>query len=158
MFERCLHVALITPVSPQDGLRGALATISGEYREFSWYPYYPRRLVQLRSDLLALVKKYKPTHTFFQLQTDGVIPQILVDAIPGVKIEWCGDCRDTTSTHFLKRASRMDVMLFSNMRDVENVRKAGHPADFLQIELFAGSLLPGWSQAGWDAGNRGHAQ
>lgn len=133
MLERLLHVALITPQSPQTCLREALRANSRHYEEFSWMPYHPRRIMQLRADLVTLAKRFNPTHVFFQLQTDGILQPTTLQQIPGIKVEWCGDCRLATSRHYFQRAPQMDLMLFSNMRDVENMRQARHIADYLQI-------------------------
>lgn len=135
MIDRLLIVPIVTPTSPQWGLRNALNALANQSAEFSWYPFWPARVRLMRDEFLAVVAKFNPTHSFFQIQTEGVFPPAILEKVPGFKCEWVGDCRNTTSEHYLKRAKQMDVTMFSNMRDVNNVRSTGRPAEYLQIGI-----------------------
>lgn len=132
MIERLLHVALLAPGSPQLGLRSALHSICREYREFDWKKFGDNIEVMHRT-FLDTLDEFKPDLTFAQIMTAGVFTPEILKRIPGVKVEWCGDCRDELDAHYLERAPYMDCSCFTNMRDVETVRAAGYRSEFLNI-------------------------
>lgn len=134
MIDKLLHVCLLAPGSPQWGLRNALKSISGEYQECPWYDaWMSGRLMEFRNRLIGQAKSFNPDAIFFQLQTDGIVTPAMLQQLPGMKCEWNGDCRDVTPAHHFTRAPHLDCMMFSNMRDVTNVRAKGFNAEFLNI-------------------------
>jgi hypothetical protein len=142
---KLLHVALITPSSPQLGLRAALRSFAGSdrYEELSWIPFWNAgRIVEFRENFLSTVREFQPDLTFFQLQTPDILLPEQLREVPGFKVEWCGDLRNTTPTHYIDRAPHVDVMTFSNMRDVLTLRGMGHRAEFLNIGFSTNVFCP----------------
>lgn len=72
---------------------------------------------------------------FLQPQDTGISIKALqhLQALNTFIINWTGDARDTTPNYCYEYAPYVDLTCFSNMRDVENMRKLGFNSDFLQI-------------------------
>lgn len=135
---KLLHLALITDQSPQTGLREALKNYADEYVEYDWIPHYNAgRIDLIRQEFLELVKTYQPTHIFCQLQTPGVITPDNFREIKRVNpctiINWTGDVRQPTPQWYIDTAPAVDITLFTNQADVDNLQKLGLRADYLQI-------------------------
>lgn len=86
-------------------------------------------------DIRALVDNHKPDLIFLQIQTPGILS---VDTAQYLKskakvFNWTGDVRTPLPQWFKDLAPHMDSTLFTNMTDVEEMRKAGYRSDYLQI-------------------------
>lgn len=134
MFNRLVHAALITPSSPQTGLRASLRNIANIYEEIDWFPKWPGRIRDVRTEFSAKCRNLKDGDLLFmQLQTDGIISGDLLAQVKGFKCSWGGDLRAELPTWAKKLAPHVDLMLMSNQRDVDELRSLGHTADYLQI-------------------------
>lgn len=134
MFDHLVHCALITPSSPQNGLRNSLRGISRHYEEIDWFPKWPGRIRDVRNEFTAKCRNLRDGDLLFmQLQTDGIISGDLLNQVKGFKISWGGDLRAELCTWAKKIAPHVDLMLMSNQRDVDELRSMGHTADYLQI-------------------------
>lgn len=135
MFNRVVHFALITPTSPQHGLRDALRGIANHHDEIDWHSRYERK--QFRQINMELTAKGRALGRgdllFIQCQTRGIIAPIALRQIRAIKVDWCGDLRDTINQHQREVAPFVDVVLASNRRDVETLRKMRQKSDFLQV-------------------------
>lgn len=132
---RVLAVPILTPDSPQVGLRDALRSLAGEdgvYQEFDWFPYYNLSQIRaMRIDFRKCVEEFKPDFTFIQLQTSAILSEAEFKAIPGFKLQWSGDCRQPTPAHYIETADYFNVTTFTNELDVKVLRGKGKKADFL---------------------------
>lgn len=82
-----------------------------------------------------LVDAHEPDLMFMQIQTPGIIS---IDTAKYLSertktINWTGDVRLTTPQWMIDVGRFMHLTLFSNMHDVEFIRKFGIKADYLQI-------------------------
>ena len=138
---KLLHVALLAPQSPQQGQIDALTSIADEYVGFDWMKF-GANYEGLRKMLLETAAELQPDICFMQLQTAGVLDRKTLDQIPGVKIGWSGDVRDSLPQYALDYAPSMHCQCFTNMRDVEALRAAGHRSEFLNIGFSPNTFKP----------------
>lgn len=89
----------------------------------------------LNPRILELQKKVKPDLVFMQLQTGGLVnDETLIELNKSsITVNWCGDVRKPLPQWYIDSGKHFTHTLFSNMPDVEEARKAGVNADFLQI-------------------------
>ena len=124
---KILHIGLCVD-GKNEGLPYALRQASTEYYEIN--PGDPNLFNKVNS------LPFDPDLTFCQIQSDkvqGGTTQQLFSKLKGFKVHWNGDMRNSTPEwHYTLGA---DLLLFSNMRDVENSRKKGLRSDFLQIGI-----------------------
>ncbi|HSZ58531.1 MAG TPA: glycosyltransferase [Tepidisphaeraceae bacterium] len=149
---KVLHFALITPTSPQWGLRRALEKLSGggqggreNYQELNWFPLRDNDRPAIREGFIGLVRSFKPDLVFCQIQDEGILPGRLLDEARSTGawvMQWCGDLRNDTRTWVWEVAGHVDLNCFSNLRDVENLRAKGHPAEFLNIGFSTDTFCP----------------
>lgn len=85
-------------------------------------------------DIRALVDKHQPDIVFLQLQTPGVISREAAKYISSKSfvINWTGDVRHPLPSWF-KEIGPYCLSLFTNMNDVEEMRRLGFKSDYLQI-------------------------
>ncbi len=69
---------------------------------------------------------------FLQTQ-DNFLPITELQRLKGFKILWSGDARNVTPQHYIDYAPHVDMVCFSNMRDVNVMRSLGYKSEFLQI-------------------------
>lgn len=95
-----------------------------------------KRRQEVEAHCMAEAQDFRPDLCFAQFQTHGVIsnrfPKLLRE-IGCFSVEWAGDVRFPLPEHYITSAEHFDVMSFSNMTDVEEVRRLGHRSEFLQI-------------------------
>ena len=140
---KILHFALLAPGSPQWGLRNALRSVASEYQEFDWYRYWALDQVrEMREAFAVQAATFRPDLTFLQIQTPNLLPGAVLSQIPGFTLSWCGDLRDETPEWAWKVAPHVSLNCFSNLRDVENLRSKGHPAEFLNIGFTTDVFTP----------------
>lgn len=87
------------------------------------------------SILLKAFNDFKPDVVFMHLQRPGIISHESLDAInkKSVVVNWCGDVREELPKHYIDLGHHIDLTLFTNIEDVEKLRKAGVKAEFLQV-------------------------
>jgi hypothetical protein len=139
---KLLALPIITPTSPQTGLRAALRKVATEYQEIDWYPFWPNRIRDLRRRVVQQARQFNPDAVWMQLQTDDVLTAAEFKAIPGFKIVWGGDIRDRVMRWAIDAAPHVDITLMSNWRDVDALREHGFKADYMQIG-FSDSVFTG---------------
>jgi hypothetical protein len=133
--RRILHVALLAPGAPQAGLRDALRSIAGEYRELDWMSYQRAgRLDELRAEFLRLLQDFAPTVIFAQLQTSDVLSAHELAQAGCPIVCWSGDLRNDTPAWAFELAPHV-ISCFSNLRDVQAIRSQGYEAEYLQIGM-----------------------
>ncbi len=126
---KILHVGLCVD-GKNEGLPFALKEASTFYHEISTGDR------DLQGKILSAVDQYEFDIAFFQVQTPGIVHPLTFSKLrdKGIfTVNWNGDCRvGTPSWHFKTNA---DLTLFSNERDVMNMRNAVLKSDFLQIGI-----------------------
>jgi hypothetical protein len=126
---RILHVGLCVD-GKNEGLPYALKEASTFYYEISTGDK------DLNDKIHKAIFDWKFDLAFFQVQSPGIVHPFLFHNIQdkGIfTVNWSGDLRQGTPDWYFKTGA--NLTLFTNTRDVENLRKAHLKADFLQIGI-----------------------
>jgi len=126
---KILHVGLCVDYK-NEGLPFALKEASAFYHEISTG----------ESDLNDKIHKAIDDHefdiAFFQIQSPGIVHPFVFEQLKAkgiFTVNWNGDCRIGTPDWYFN--TNANLTLFTNTRDVENLRKRGLKSDFLQIGI-----------------------
>src|SRR3990167_2735098 len=82
-----------------------------------------------------LVDQHKPDLVWMQIQTPGILNEQTAQYI-GSKakvVNWTGDCRSPLPRWFLEVGRQIHLTLFTNMPDVEELRRYDVKTEYLQI-------------------------
>jgi hypothetical protein len=134
MFDRIVCMPIITQQSPQAGLRDAIRSLTGDYREIDWQKRTVRgQYRSLWQDILVATSGMPENGLFFaQTQTRGVLQSSLLNRIRGVKVVWGGDLRATIQP-WMREVGPHVLTLLTNWRDVDELRRMKYKADYLQV-------------------------
>lgn len=123
---KILQVAL----GNQFDIRDALA----KHGDVIYYDWSGRERL-FNSDIVALKDKHKPDLIWLQIQTSNIInPQVAKYLTDGsIVVNWTGDVRYPLPQWYIEIGKQIDLTLFTNMNDVEECRRYGVNADYLQI-------------------------
>ena len=85
--------------------------------------------------LLNVFNEFKPDVVFIHVQKAGVIANEVAREMckKAVVVNWSGDVRTPIPPHFAQLGKDIDMTLFTNMVDVNLLRKEGIASDFLQV-------------------------
>lgn len=93
--------------------------------------------------LLQAYRDFKPDIVFMQIQTSNHISTVTVRAMSGSFVaNWTGDVKTPVPGWYYNIGRFINVTLFTNMDDVEHLRKRGIRADYLQIGFPEGIFKP----------------
>jgi len=109
----------------------------GQYREIVWSNLLKSKGVEyLRNHIIEVNEEFRPTLIFMQLQSELPIDvktlKILKTHTPLI-INWSGDVRKPTPRHYFDIGREIDLTYFTNMSDVEELRKEGINAEYMPI-------------------------
>ena len=124
-----LHVGLMVD-GKNVGLAKELKKASTFYHEISTGED------DLNDKILNAIGQHKFDFAFFQIQSPGIVHPFIFDKIKAkgiFTVNWSGDIRTGTPSWYFH--TNADLTLFSNERDVDNLRNAGLKSDFLQIGI-----------------------
>ena len=119
-------------------LASALMKASTEYIEC--LPDTPDNLI------LQMAIDFQPDLTFMQIQTPNVVMPETVRRLPGLVINWTGDCRQPIPAWFYHMAPHC-ITCFSNQKDVDEFKAKGLRSEFLQIGIDP-NIFNKWGGAG----------
>jgi len=128
-----LFIGIYDNNEPNTAFRNAFRKVSNEYREISWGSL-PK--IDLEKKIISDIHEIKPDLIFMQLQSPGVINDIVLNAMRlsgAYLVQWTGDARQPLPRHYIDFGRKIDLSLFNNQNDVDTMVKAGVRADFLQI-------------------------
>ena len=126
---KILHVGLCVD-GKNEGLPFALKQASTFYHEISTGEK------ELNDKIHHAINTHEFDIAFFQVQTPGIVHPFIFHNIQdnGIfTVNWSGDCRTGTPSWYF--STNANLTLFTNERDVANLRKAGLKSDFLQIGI-----------------------
>lgn len=129
-----LFIGIFDNNEPNTALRNAFKKVSNSYAEVAWNMYSSNN--ELNTVISNLVRKYKPDIIFMQLQVPNVINSACLDVMKSTGAflcQWTGDARQPLPRHYIDFGRQIDLSLFTNMDDVETMRKNGVNADYLQV-------------------------
>jgi len=133
---RVLHIAMGSPEFDR-----ACVDLGHEVRRIAWREVIGRKFYGnthpfLQAKILEVSEEFKPNLVFVQTHQSEVISGSTYYALRdngAFVVNWCGDVREPLPECYVRTASNVDVMAFSNMTDVELVREKGHQSEYLQI-------------------------
>lgn len=116
-------------MSGDNGFTKALKNVCDEYAEI------PTSEPQLNVEACRVSDSFRPDLVFIQIQATGLQSATLahLKANGAFIINWSGDVREPLPDFYITMAKDIDVTCFSNMTDVEIMRKFGFKSEFLQI-------------------------
>lgn len=127
---KILHLGLCVQPQPFNGLQTAFMRHSSHYAELNTGDsMFNSRAVQMAMDM-------KPDIVFMQIQCAGVIHKSTVQVLRAngaFVVNWNGDVRDTVPGWMAQIGNDVNLSLFTNMRDVREMRAMNLPADWLEI-------------------------
>jgi hypothetical protein len=133
---RVLAFPILTPSERQVGLISALERLAdGDgFELFDWIPFFcAEKIHALRREFRKVVQRFQPDFSFLQIQTQGILMQDDLAAIPGFKLAWTGDIRRPMPEHYAYTAAHVDCSCFACDEDVKSIRDLGFTADYLGI-------------------------
>lgn len=116
---------------PVDMITKAFKSVASQY---TYIPMDPRTTFNER--LLAHVSEAKPKLLFMQIQTPDVLKLDTLRALTShveTIVNWTGDVRAPLPQWYYDVGALVTHTLFSSTTDARTLRRAGQPADFLQI-------------------------
>lgn len=89
----------------------------------------------LKNFLKRMVNNLKPKFLFLQLQTPGILDRLFIDNLDvNTVFNWSGDVRDPLPPWYVEMSnSKKVISLFTNLKDVDEIRIHGNKAEYLQI-------------------------
>lgn len=140
-LPKIFHIGL-TGFRAEEAIGGGLSKI-GEYKFINWMPYFTNNngvwedKDRKKFEEMCINGAASNDIVFMQIQTDGIMPKALLkkmkQANPIVKlVNWTGDVRSPLPHYLVDMASEC-VTMVSNETDVEELRRMGFKAEYLQI-------------------------
>jgi hypothetical protein len=134
--RKVLHIALNAGGKRQEALCKALESI-GEYQEIDWMAIRDRHGIPfLRNHILNIKEQFNPDLIFMQMQTANIIDAVVADQLREdgcIVVNWTGDVRQPIPKWYYDLGNHVTITCFSNEADVNEFKKAGLPAEFLNI-------------------------
>lgn len=117
-------------IGQQHDIRDAFA----EYGEVIYWDWSGRNH-SFCYDIRKIVDDHNPDLVFLQIQTPGIIDAYTAQylATKATVVNWTGDVRHPTPRWFYDVGRQIHMTYFTNMHDVNVLRKQGINADYLQI-------------------------
>ncbi len=141
-----LDFALITDENQNPAMRKAIASLGSETKVIDWVKIYTDYGVDfLNEHLLKTVDDFMPDLIFMQIQLENIV---FIDTIKKIKekniciINWTGDVRQPTPQWYKDMGAIIDLTLFTNTTDIEELRKCGIKADYLQVGFENNIFIP----------------
>lgn len=133
---RLLHIAMGSPEIDRAAL-----DLGHEVRRIAWRELLGRKphrqdAERLQGGILKDAREFRPDLVFIQTHQSEVVHEQTLYQLRqagAFVVFWVGDVREPLPEYYLRIAPHVDVIAFSNLTDVELVRKAGHRAEYLQI-------------------------
>jgi len=96
---------------------------------------YGRNSAALQNEICHRAKIFKPDYIFLHIQDGDVLTTktILQLSKKSKVINWTGDVLHPLPQHYIDNGKHIFLTLFSNETDVDNARKQGIKADYLQV-------------------------
>lgn len=102
---------------------------------FDWTTYMQSEYPKLQTDLREKFKAFNPDIVFIHCQQDGVVQIETVKEMmkSAIVVNWTGDVRKPIPSFYYNLGAHIDLTLFTNETDVEEIRKMNIKSDFLQV-------------------------
>ena len=161
---KVFHLSIMGPELDKALTDAGIDVVNLPWRTWMGKRPSPSAVMMLRQKALNMVRVERPEIVFMQLQTPGIMDGATVYAmrdLGAVVINWTGDVRDDIGW-YMDLGHYVNATLLTNGTDIETMRAAGLPADYLQIgydpEIYSpprkGHTREGIVFLGNDYGNR----
>lgn len=134
-----LHIGLCaTGLETPNGLQKAMIRQTSEYREINCSP-------DLNAEIDRLLAEWTPDLCFIQIQRPGILSDESARLLKSkcFTINWTGDIRVPTPQWYFDTGALVDLTLFTNFDDVDNLLAKSVHADFLDIGIDPEIYNPG---------------
>lgn len=131
---KILFIGIFDSKEPNTAFRNALRNISSSYEEISHSNLFSTNKFQ--RDVQNIVKRLSPDIIFMQLQGANVIGEETLSTMKksgAFLVQWTGDARQPTPSHYVDFGKKINLSLFGNTEDIDFLSLRGVNADFLQI-------------------------
>jgi glycosyltransferase involved in cell wall biosynthesis len=130
-MKKALHIGMsCSPDHHGRDMKQAFEDNGWEFKEI------PTQSQDLNFQIINIANTYKPDLIWVQIQADGISHEAIkaLKDNGGYIIGWSGDKRHRVEDCYFKYAQwGFDLTTFSNMEDVQIMKKCGYEADYLQI-------------------------
>lgn len=126
---KLLHIGLCVQPAPVNGMQKAFANNCDEYAEINC------GTPDLDKKVLELSNYFLPDLVFMQIQAENIIHRSTVADLKkkgAFIINWTGDVRNQVPQWMIEIADVVDLTCFSNMRDVDWMKKRGYRSEYLE--------------------------
>lgn len=117
---KLLHIGLCVQPDPINGMQQAFIDNCDEYAEINC------GTPDLDKKVMELANYFQPDLVFMQIQSEGIIHRSTVSYLKSKGafiINWTGDIRHHVPQWMIEIADTVDLTCFSNMRDVDWMKK-----------------------------------
>jgi spore maturation protein CgeB len=129
-MKKMLHIAL------GDHNTGLWAAMNRQFNtlHLDWTKYQ-NNSSRLRQEVVKAFTTFQPDIVFMQLQRENVIRPDLAQYMTSkaFTINWTGDVRHPIPYWFVELAPSIDITLFSNTHDVDQMKHRGLKSDYWQV-------------------------
>lgn len=125
---KILHIGLCVAPEPFNELQLSFIRNSTEYREINCGEK------DMNEKALTIARVFQPDLVFMQIQAPNIIKESTVNQLKKMGafvVNWTGDVRDSVPKWMYEVNASLN--LFTNMRDVKEMRSKGVKADYLEI-------------------------
>lgn len=126
---RLLHIGCCCQPPPINGMQRAFIANCDEYKEINCGE------PDLNKKVIEIANYFQPVLIFMQIQTEGIIHRSTLAELKkrgAFIINWTGDIRHQPPKWMIEIADIVDLTCFSNMRDVDWMKKHGYRSEYLE--------------------------
>lgn len=127
-----LHIGLCaTGLENPNGLQKAMIRQTAEYREINC------GRPDLNAEIARVLAEWTPDLCFIQIQRPGILSDESARLLKSkcFTVNWTGDIRVPTPQWYFDTGALIDLTLFTNLNDVDNLLTKSLNADFLDIGI-----------------------
>jgi hypothetical protein len=127
-----LHIGLCaTGLENPNGLQKAMIRQTSEYREINC------GRPDLNAEIARVLAEWTPDLCFIQIQRPGILSDESARLLKSkcFTVNWTGDIRVPTPQWYFDTGALIDLTLFTNLNDVDNLLTKSLNADFLDIGI-----------------------
>lgn len=130
---KTLFIGIFDSKEPNTALRNAIREVSSDYREIGWVQIHRPQNRQIA--VRTLLRTFNPDLVILQLQAPNVLTPETITALRNTGafiVQWTGDVRQPLPKHYIEVGKRINLSLFTNQNDVDEMRRHGCKAEYLQ--------------------------
>ena len=134
---KVFFIGIFNNQEPNHMMRQAIKEIAtGGYQELSHTDF--RDKIVLNRQVQSTARKFLPNLVFMQLQAPNILSEDTINLLKrtgATVVQWTGDARQPTPSHYFEVGKKIDLSFFGNTEDVDALQKQGIKADYLNISV-----------------------